>query len=35
MRKEFWRLQTNTRELFKRWKEIKEDSKYDNRYTQT
>ena len=26
---------TNTRELFKRWKEIKEDSKYDNRYTQT
>ena len=26
---------TNTRELFKRWKEIKEDSKYDNRYTQS
>ena len=26
---------TNTRELFKRWKEIKEDSKYDNRCTQT
>ena len=26
---------TNTRELFKRWKEIKEDSKYVNRHTQT
>ena len=26
---------TNIRELFKRWKEIKEDSKYDNRHTLT
>ena len=26
---------TNTRELIRGWKEIREDSKYDNRYTQT
>ena len=26
---------TNTRELFRRWWEIREDSKYDNRYTDT
>ena len=26
---------TNTSELFRRWKEIREDSKYNNRYTQT
>ena len=26
---------TNTRELFKRWKDIREDSEYDNRCTQT
>ena len=25
---------TNTRELFKRWKEKKEDSKHDCKYTQ-
>ena len=35
MKKEFWKLQLILGELFKRWKEIKEDSKYDNRYTQT
>ena len=35
MRKEFWKLQLILGNYLRDGKEIKEDSRYDNRYTQT